>query len=80
MDTTGRESRKDRVNPARKYIRLQTIGMAFGLAIPVMVILAGMYGFDRFVPQIAVLMLMIAVVVFAIGDIGRQGLKERQRE
>jgi len=54
--------------------------MAFGLAIPVMVILAGMYGFDRFVPQIAVLMLMIAVVVFAIGDIGRKQLQERNRE
>jgi hypothetical protein len=80
VDTVGRESRKDRVNPARKYIRLQIVGMAFGLAIPVMAILAGMYGFDRFVPQIAVLMLVIAVVIFGIGDIGRQELKERKKE
>ena len=80
MDTDARESRKDRVNPARKYIWLQTVGMAFGLAIPVMAILAGMYGFDRFAPQIAVLMLVIAVVAFAIGDIGRKQLQERNRE
>ena len=78
MDTTGRESRKDRVNPARKYIRLQIIGMAFCLATPVMGILAGMYGFWDWALVIALGMLVAGGTIFSIGHDGRKKLAEQE--
>jgi fatty acid desaturase len=79
-ETTGRESGKNRVSPARKYIRLQITGMAFCLATPVMGILAGMYGFWNWAPQIAIGMVGAGVIIFIIGHDGRQKLTEREKE
>jgi len=78
VDTTERESCKDRVNPARKYIRLQITGMAFCLATPVMGILAGMYGFWDWAPQIAIGIVGAGVIIFMIGQDGRQKLAEKE--
>ena len=77
MDRTGREDRKDRVNPVQKYIRLQEIGLACWLAWPVAMILADMYGLASIIPIMSVLLLMVGVVIFAIGHVGRQELKTR---
>ncbi len=79
MGTTGRESRKDRISSVQKYIRLQIIGMAFCLATPVMGILAGMYGFWNWAPQIAIGMVGVGVVIFIIGQDGRHKLREENK-
>lgn len=43
--------------------------------------LATMYGLDYIIPQISVVILALAVVIFCIGHVGRQELKEqRERE
>jgi len=78
MGTTERESRKDRVNPAQRYIRIQTVGMAFFLSSPVAGILADMYGLSVTVPQIMFLIAYIGVIIFAIGYVGRQELRTRE--
>jgi uncharacterized membrane protein len=80
VDTDGRESRKDRVNPARKYIRLQEIGLAFFLSWPVAMMAADMYGLQYIIPIMSVLLIGVAVILFAIGHEGRQGLREQKRE
>jgi len=53
--------------------------MAIFLSWPVAMMLATMYGLDDIIPQISVLILAIAVIVFCIGLVGRQELKERTR-
>jgi hypothetical protein len=77
LETIKREGRKDRVNPARKYIRLQEIGLAFLCAWPVAMQIAEMYGLGGIIPQISVLMLMVAEIFFVIGYLGRKELKEK---
>jgi hypothetical protein len=79
VDTIKRESRKDRVNPARKYIRLQEIGLAFFLSWPVAMMLAAMYHFEAIIGQITVLIIVAAVIFFAFGHVGRQELTEREK-
>lgn len=61
----------------QKYIRIQTVGMAFCLSSPVAGILADMYGLSSAVPQIMFLIAYIGLVIFAIGQVGRQELRER---
>ena len=78
METTGRGHRKDKVNPARKYIRLQEVGLAFLCAWPVAMQVAAMYGLDIIIPQISVLMLAASIIFFVIGHVGRQELRERE--
>ena len=80
MDTTERENRKLQVDASlRKYIRLQEIGMAVFLSWPVAMMLAAMYGLDAIIPVMSVLLIMVAVIIFAIGHVGRQELKEQSR-
>jgi len=79
VGTNAREGRKDKVvNPARKYIRLQEIGMSCWLSWPVALILADMYSLHRFMGIITVLLIYIGVVIFAIGHYGRQELRARE--
>ena len=77
METAGRESRKHPVNPERKYIRLQEIGMAHWLTWPVAMMLADMYHVQHIIPIMSVLLIYIGVVIFAIGYVGRQKLREQ---
>lgn len=81
MESAQRESRKHPVNPERKYIRLQTVGMSFVLAWPVAMMLAAMYSLEFWIPHISVLLIIIGTAFFSTGHIGRQELKEqRERE
>jgi len=80
MDRTERESRQDGVSLARRYLRLQEIGLAFLCAWPVAMQIAAMYGLGLIIPQISALMLMAAVVFFAIGHVGRQELRDKENE
>ena len=81
MERGQTENRKDGVTPElRKYIRIQIAGMAIFLSWPVAMMLATMYGLDYIIPQISALLIIIALIVFAIGLVGRQELKERTRE
>lgn len=79
MGRNAREGRKDKVvNPERRYIRLQEIGMSCWLSWPVALMLADMYDLHRFMGIITVLLLYIGVVIFAIGHYGRQELRARE--
>jgi len=78
METTEGTSRKDRVNPARKYIRLQEVGLAFFLSWPVAMMVATIYNLGYIIPIMSVLLIYIGVVIFAIGHVGRQELAERE--
>lgn len=94
METTERESRKDRVNPARKYIRLQEIGWVFLVSVaivlfscclllctcPMAIQIAVIHGLDLIIPQISVLMLVVSLIFFAIGYVGRQKLREQKHD
>lgn len=73
METTERESCKHSVNPERKYIRLQEVGLSFVLASPVAAILASMFDLDVLVPGILTLLIMIGIAFFSAGHIGRKG-------
>ena len=77
METTQKPGHKNGVNPEQKYIRIQIAGMAIFLSGPVAMQLATYYGLDYIIPQIAALLGIIALVVFFIGLVGKQELKER---
>lgn len=78
MERGQREIREDGVSPElRKIIRVQIVGMSIFLSWPVAMMLATMYGLDYIIPQISALLIIIALIVFAIGHVGRQELKER---
>ena len=62
----------------RTCIRLQTVGMSFVLAWPVAIILADMYGLESIIPIMSVLMVFTGVIIFAVGYIKRQELRERK--
>lgn len=62
----------------QKYIRIQTAGMAIFLSWPVAMMLAAMYGLDGIIPAISVVMIMVAMIIFFIGLVGRQELKEQR--
>ena len=78
MGRTGREDRKDKVNPERRYIRLQEIGMACWLSWPVALMLMDMYDLHRLMAVVSVLLLYIGVIIFAIGHVGRQEFRARE--
>jgi len=81
MATSQRESRKHPVNPEGKYIRLQVVGMSFGLSILPAMMLADMFNLGAFIGQIVVLLFVVGWVFFCFGLVGRQELKEqRERE
>jgi len=69
------------VNAERKYIRLEVVGMSFGLSILPAIILACMFNLGAFTGQIATLLFVVGCVFFFFGLVGRQELKEqRERE
>lgn len=77
--TTGRDDNKNKVvNPARKYIRLQEIGMSCWLSWPVALMLADMYDLHRFMHVMSVLLIYIGVAIFCIGHVGRQELRAKE--
>lgn len=77
METGKEEDCKHPVNPEQKYIRVQEVGMAFVLAWPVMMVLACMYGFERLIPHLSVLMLVAGVAIFCVGKVAREELEEQ---
>ena len=77
METTQKENRQNVLKLDQIFIRIQITGMAIFLSGPVAMILADMYGLKYIIPQLSVLIFYIAVIVFCIGQIGRQELKER---
>ena len=78
MDSTERESGKDKINPARRYIRLQEIGMSCWLSWSPAMMLADMYDVQRIIPAMSVLLLSIGTVIFAIGHEGRRELRAKE--
>ena len=73
-----RDAKKAKVsNPERRYMRIQELGLAVFVSLPVAMMLAIRYGLDYAIPQISVLLLFIALIIFFIGLVGRQELKER---
>jgi len=78
MAGTQREDCSDEVAARRKYLRFMEVGMAIFLAWPVAVVAAGTFGLNIRCDILSVLMIMVAVVVFAIGHVGRQELEEHK--
>jgi len=79
MEGTHRENNKHPVDPEkRKYMRFMQVGLSCILAWPVAIMLAAMYGLENIVPIMSVLIVMIGVVIFAIGYVGAQELRERE--
>lgn len=79
VETIQKESRCNTVNPERKYIRLQVVGMSFWLSIPVAMMLAIMFGLDSITGQISALLFVVGCVFFSFGLVGRQELAEKRR-
>ena len=81
MERGQRKDSQDGVSPElRKYIRIQIAGMSIFLSWLPAIMLADMYGLTYAVPQISVLLPMVALVVFLIGTVGKQEFKENTRE
>lgn len=78
MESAQGKSSKHQVNLLRRYIRFQEVGLAFFLSSPVAIMVAVMYGFEYLIPQIWVLMWAIGSIIFFIGHVGRQELKEQK--
>lgn len=79
MEGTDRENRKHPVDPEkRRYLRFMQVGLSCILAWPVAIMLAAMYGLKSLIPSVSVLMVMIGEIIFAIGYVGRQELRERK--
>jgi len=55
-------------------------GLSFIFAWPVAIMLAAMYGLKTLVPVVSVLMVMVGVLIFAIGAVGRQELRDKKDE
>jgi len=75
MERTQRESRKHAMNPEDMYIRLEVVGMSFGLSILPAIILACMLNLGAFIGQIVTLLFVVGCVLFFFGLVGRQELK-----
>jgi len=54
--------------------------MAFFLSWPVTMVLAAMYHLEAIIGQISVLMIVVGVIFFAFGHVGRQELAERGKK
>lgn len=69
------------MNPERKFIRLQEIGLAHFLAWPVAMMIAVMLGLNTFAQLgiISILLCTSGMVFLSLGDIGRRELAD-QRE
>lgn len=68
------------INPERRYIRIQEIGLAVFLSWPVAMVLTDKYELNCIIPAMSVLMVMSAMIIFFIGLVGRQELKERREK
>ena len=66
------------INPERRYIRVQEVGLAVFLSWPVAIMLATRYELNGIIPAMSVLMMMAALIIFFIGLVGRQELRERE--
>lgn len=81
MDTTERGNSKHQIDPEQqKYMRFMQAGLSFIFAWPVAIMLAAMYGLKTLVPVVSVLMVMVGVLIFAIGAVGRQELRDKKDE
>lgn len=78
MAGTPREGRQHPVDLNKRYIRVQTVGMAIFLSWPVAIMLAAMYGLEQITGQITIGMVMAAAIVFAIGTDKRERLRDKQ--
>jgi hypothetical protein len=79
VERTETENRRHPiVREKLKCMRFMQVGLSCILAWPVAIMLAAMYGLENMVPIMSVVMVMIGVVVFAIGYVGRQELRGRQ--
>ena len=63
----------------RKWLWWQYVGMGIFLSWPVAIQVAGYLRLNIRLDVLSVLMVFIAVIVFAIGHVGRQQLKEGKR-
>ena len=79
MEPTERKNRDNSINPERKYIRLQVVGMSFGLSIPPAMVLTDMFNLTAYIAQISALLFVVGCVFFFFGLVGRQGLVEKRR-
>ena len=68
------------LDPEAKFKRCQEAGLSFFLAIPVALMLAAMFGLERWYGHISVLLGIIGAVFFSFGLIGRQELAEKEKE
>ena len=80
MEGTERENHSHSIDPEkRKCMRFMQVGLSCIVAWPVAIMLAAMYGLQNQVPIMSVVMVMIGIVIFAIGYVGRQELAEQKR-
>lgn len=80
MEPTQGKNRSNSVNPERKYIRLQVVGMSFGLSILPAIMLAYMFNLDSFISQITAILFVVGCIFFFSGLVGRQELAVKQKE
>jgi len=80
METSQRKNHSNSVNLKRKYIRLQVVGMSFGLSILPAIMLAYMFNLGAFAGQIATLLAVVGCVFFFFGLVGRQELAAKWKE
>ena len=79
MEKDQGKAREDVSSELQKYIRFQQAGWIMFCCWPVAAIVAAMRNLSiAAISAMSVLMIMAAIIIFAIGHTGRQELKERE--
>jgi hypothetical protein len=80
VEGTGRKNSRHPLTPEkRRYLRFMQVGLSFWLAILPAMMLAAMYNLYQIMTIVPVFLYIIGSLIFFIGYVGRQELKERNR-
>jgi len=73
-ETAQTKTNGNPVGPEAKFMRLQEVGLSHILACPVAMMLAAMFGLERWYAQIGIALCVLGWVLFCWGLVGRQEL------
>jgi len=79
-EATQAKGSSNPIDPEAKFMRLQEVGLSHILAAPVAMMLAGMFGLERWYAHIGIALCMLGWVVFCLGLVGRQELAAKDTD
>lgn len=80
MDAAQRESRKHQIDPERKYIRLQEIGLAQLLSLPFIPLLSMVTGLENLSVLVFIAFLISGCMCLQLGHERREELAKQREE